>query len=66
MENLKAKETISAGLMGLSGFVAPFSLFCIIYYFTGPVAKPLYPIKYLVPAFIISLAVWLYCFYVHR
>jgi hypothetical protein len=62
MENLKAKETISAGLMGVSGFVAPG---CIIYYFTD-LTNSIYPLKYLVPAFVISLAVWLYCFYVLR
>jgi hypothetical protein len=63
MENLKAKEMISAGLIGLSGFVAPLSLICIICYFTD-LAKSPYPLKYLVPTFIISLAVLLYCFYV--
>ncbi len=62
MENLKAKEMISAGLIGVSGFVAPG---CIIYYFTD-LTKSTYPLKYLVPTFIISLAVWLYCFYVLR
>lgn len=65
MENSKAKEMISAGLMGFSGFVAPYSLIYIIFYFTTS-AKSIYPLKYLVPTFIISLAVWLYCFYVHR
>jgi len=65
MKNLKAKEMISAGLMGLSGFVAPVSLIYIIYYFTD-LAKSPYPLKYLLPTFIISLAVWLYCFHVVR
>lgn len=65
MENLKAKEMISAGLMGVSGFVAPYSIICMIYYFTD-FTKSTYPLKYLVPTFIISLAVWLYCFYIQR
>lgn len=52
--------------MGVSGFVAPFSLFCMIYYFTDLTVKPLYPIKYLLPTFMLSLAIWLYCFYVNR
>ena len=63
MEFLKPKVMLYGGLMGLTGFVAPFSLFCIISYFTDFTAKPLYPIKYLVTVFIVSLAVWLYCFY---
>ena len=52
MVNIKSKEMLSAGLMGVGGF--------------DLTTKPLYPIKYLAPTFIISLAVWLYCFYVNR
>ena len=66
MENLKAREMISAGIMGVSGFVAPFSFICIIYYFTDLTTETLFPMKYLVATFVISSAVWLYCFYLHR
>jgi len=66
MKNLKTKEMISAGIMGLTGFVAPFSLICLIYYFTDLTTKPLFPVKYLVATFMVSLVVWLYCFYLQR
>ena len=66
MDNKKSKEMLSAGLMGVSGFVGLFSLFCIIYYFTDSLNKPIYPIKYLIPTFIISLTVWFYCFQLNR
>ena len=66
MENIKVKEMLSGGLLGFGGFVTLFSLFCIIYYFTGDLTKPLLPLEYLIPIFITSLGALGYSFYLQR
>jgi len=65
MKNLTIKEGIISGLLGLSGFLTAYSFILLIYYFTN-ITKLIYPIKYVVPTFIMSLIVWLYCFYTAR
>lgn len=62
MKKLALKETTIGRLMGVSGFLAIGSLILLIYYFTK-ITSEVYPIKYVAPTFIISLIVWLYCFY---
>ena len=61
MDFLKPKVMLFGALMGLSSFVALEALLYMIFNLTD--TGPVYPIKYLLPTFIISLAVWLYCFY---
>ena len=65
MKKLALKETTLGTLMGVSGFLAVGSLILLIYYFTK-ITSEVYAIKYVVPTFIISLIVWLYCFYTAR
>ena len=65
MKKLTIKQTTLGTLMGLSSFLAVYSLILLILYFTKTTHEA-YPIKYVVPTFIISLIVWFYCFYTVR
>lgn len=66
MENLRTKEIISSALLGFSGFVAPFSLLSIILVYTDTLSRPVISKGYLIPTFLISLLIMLYCIYTQR
>jgi hypothetical protein len=61
MRNPRSKEVTIGAFMGLSGFLTAYSLVLMIYPFIN-INKTIYPLKYVIPTFIISLIVWIYCF----